>query len=352
VTDRRPASHLPSVGLAVVALLAAMLVVTAPVAAQAADQVKLALLPVGQPGSYFDLTMTPGETRTLEVAIGNDGEAAIAARTYAADVYTIINGGFGGRLRDQARTGMTVWLDYPTDVLHLTPTERTTRAFTVAVPANAGPGEYISSLVLENDEPVIAGHSLGVDQIYRQAVAVVVTVPGRRVPGLEIGAASHLVVGGTSVVRVAVENSGNIRLKPRVAFTLTDPGGSDISQAAIQMDTFYARTDTFVEFPLAALLRPGTYTVRLAVEDAGHDATATELGLPLVVEGPAVAVDAEGVVPGLFGVIDRATTDPLAAAALALALAMLVAMAIVSSVLIRRRRRPLAAAAIRHDQDG
>ena len=65
-------------------------------------QIKLALLPVGQAGSYFDLTMRPGETRSLRGRHRpTTATSALAARTYAADVYTIINGGFGGRLRDE-----------------------------------------------------------------------------------------------------------------------------------------------------------------------------------------------------------------------------------------------------------
>jgi hypothetical protein len=320
--------------------LVAILALVAPAPALAGDdQVKLALLPVGQPGSFFDLTMAPGASRTLTVDIANDGNATIAARTYAADVYTIINGGFGGRLRNEAQTGTTGWLDYPTDILRLSPGERTDRRFTVAVPAAAGPGEYITSIVLENDQPVTDDHSVGMDQVYRQAVAVVVTVPGQRAPGLVIGGASHLIVAGTSVVRVAVENTGNIRLKPLVAFTLTELGGSDISQATIQMDTFYARTATFVEFPLAAPLRPGAYTVRLTVGDAGNRAQATGVGLPLTVDAPVGSGEAEGAVPVPIAVFESVSGDPLLTGAIALAVGLAIAMTVGGSVVIRRRRR-------------
>jgi hypothetical protein len=64
-------TRLALLGLLLVAFLA-------PSAALAGNsQVKLALLPVGQPGSYFDLIMLPGETRRLEVEIANDGGAAL-----------------------------------------------------------------------------------------------------------------------------------------------------------------------------------------------------------------------------------------------------------------------------------
>ena len=98
-------------GLAGLMLALASAVVPAAVLADSAP-IRLVLHPVGQGGAFFDLAMQPGESRRLEVQIGNDGSVAIAARTYAADVYTIVNGGFGGRLRDEVTTGTTRWLTY------------------------------------------------------------------------------------------------------------------------------------------------------------------------------------------------------------------------------------------------
>jgi hypothetical protein len=289
------------------ALLELLLVAfLAPSAALAGNsQVKLALLPVGQPGSYFDLTMMPGHTRRLEVDFANDGGGALAARTYAADVYTIINGGFGARLRDTPQSGMTTWVDYATDVVALPAGKSIRRAFTVTVPADALPGEYIMSLVLENEMPFVNDGAVNLHQIVRQAVAVVVTLPGARTPGLAIGLATHKVVAGTSVVSIAVENTGNLRLKPAVGFTLFDAAGGKISQPTVQMDTFYAHTDTFVEMPLASLLSPGTYAVRLTLDDSSEGARAEDDRIALVVEAPTESVAGEGTVPGLIDVIQN-----------------------------------------------
>ena len=144
----------------------------------------------------------------------------------------------------------------------------------------------------------------------RQAVAVVVTVPGLRSPGLGIGAASHEVVAGTSTVQVEVQNTGNVRLKPTVGFTLFDPSGAAISHATVPMDTFYANTDTTMEFPLAALLSPGRYTVTLTLHDGAQGADADRSGIPLIVEA-AVDPPAEvGTVPGLIGVNQAAGEGP------------------------------------------
>ncbi|MEA2536446.1 MAG: hypothetical protein QOF11_680 [Chloroflexota bacterium] len=265
-------------------------------------RIKLALRAVDQPGSYFDLTMRPGETRSLEVEIANAGDATVAVRTYAADVYTIINGGFGARLRDEPRTGTTTWLSYPTGVTRLDVGKGTRRSFAVAVPATTGPGEYITSLVLENDQPITDRGAVALSRIVRQAVAVVVTVPGRRSPGLLIGEATHTVVAGNSIVAIAVENTGNVRLKPIITFTLRDAVGAQVSHTRVPMDTFYARTNTFVEIPLAGLLLPGTYTVHLTLNDAAQGARADATATLLVTETPAPTAEGMGATADLTGI--------------------------------------------------
>jgi hypothetical protein len=326
---------------AILSLLMGLAVLVAPAAAHAQDpRVRLALLPIDQPGSYFDLTMRPGETHGFEVEISNPGDAAIAARTYAADVYTIINGGFGGRLRGEPQTGMTRWLDYATEVVRLAVGERDRRTFAVAVPVDAEPGEYITSIVLENDKPIPGSGSVTVDQIVRQAVAVVVTVPGERTPALEIGAATHKVVAGRSVVSAAIKNTGNVRLKPLVEVMLLGGTGVTVSQARIQMDTFYAHTDTFVEVALDALLFPGDYTLRVTTP-ATEGLKAETKEIPLVVDAPPeIAVG--GSVPGLTEVLQTLGDGELSIPLWSVVLCGMLGLGVIGGgvlMLVHRRRR-------------
>ena len=330
---------------AILSLLTGLAVLVAPAVAHAQDpRVRLGLLPVDQPGSYFDLTMRPGQTRGFEVEISNPGDGAIDARTYAADVYTIINGGFGGRLRGEPQTGMTRWLDYATEVVGLRAGERDRQAFTVAVPADADPGEYITSIVLENDKPIPGSGAVTVDQIVRQAVAVVVTVPGKRAPNLGIGEATHKVVAGRSVVSVAVQNSGNIRLKPLIEVTLLDGTGVTVSQAQIQMDTFYAHTDTFVEVALDALLLPGDYTVRVTTPST-EGLTGDTKEIALVVHAPPEIAVGPGTVPGLTEVLQTLGDGELSIPLLSIVLCGMLLLGVIGAgvltlVLRRRRRTP------------
>ena len=289
-----------SVRLAAVAVLSLLLSVSfsATPASAEVNGVELGLVPIGQPGPYFDVTMDPGETREFEVEVANHGSAAISARTYPADVYTIINGGFGGRLYGEAATGTTLWLDYETDQLALAVGDRLRRGFSITVPSDATPGEYISSLVLESEDPVTHSGGVAARQVLRQALGVVITVPGVRSPAIVIGEAAHLVVTGASVLSVALDNPGNVRLAPLVGVSLRDAAGEEVSEASVQMDTFYAVTDTTLEVPLDALLRPGTYTVIVALADADQGISMTETRT-LVVEAAPSPAPAAGSVPGL-----------------------------------------------------
>jgi hypothetical protein len=162
-----------------------------------------------------------------------------------------------------------------------------------------------------------------------------VTVPGPRLPGLAIGTAAHKVTAGRSIVQIAVENTGNIRLKPIVGFTLVDSAGTEVSRATVQMDTFYAHTDTFVEVPLDTLLPPGNYAVGLTLDDAGHGAETRAGAIVLVVDAPPEAIDDGGLVPGLIEVINGGGTS-LALFALIVAGTL---FTIGSAWLVHRRRR-------------
>jgi methionine-rich copper-binding protein CopC len=317
----------------------ALLSSTAPASATEGSEqpVRLSAKPLGQPGSFFDLTLEPDQERRLSIALGNHAEHTVAARTYAADVTTIINGGFGPNLRDQGATGATTWLDYPTEVVQLPPGNATTRSFTVRVPPGTPPGEYITSVILENDQPVAGSGGVTLNQVVRQAVAVAIRVPGELVPALEIGAARHTEVAHRSVVAVEVANPGTARLTPAGEISVKDSTGRLVSQAPVSMDSFYSGTNTLVEIALAKALRPGAYTVDLTLVDADRGAKAVATGLPLTVEAPSATSDAGSVGSQLVQVLQ---SDPTGAPVWAIALsAVLLALGAAGAVLAWRRVR-------------
>lgn len=313
----------------------------APAAGQGAEQpVRLSIKPISQPGQYFELTMAGGDTRRLQVALGNHGKERIVALSYAADAYTIYNGGFGAALRGSVPSASTRWLDYPTSVLTLQPGQAAVRSFTVAVPKGTPAGEYITSVVIENDEPIKGSGQVALDQIVRQAVAVAVRVPGPLRPGLAIGAASHQVAADRSVVAVDVRNIGNARLEPAAALVIHDEAGALVSRANVPMDSFYAHTDTKVEITLAKQLEPGRYTADLTLRDERRRAAATASGLPFTVAAPAKATAAPASVGRqVIDVLQGERSGPPGWALVVIGLGLgLIVVATVALIAGRRRR--------------
>lgn len=275
--------------------LAALLAFGAAGAALATEPtIRLGITPVDYEGTYFDLTLRPGQRRALRVELANFGTQPVEARTYAADVYTIVNGGLGAELHDEAPSATTRWVDYPTELLSLPAGRGTVRDLVVEVPENAEPGEYITSLAIENAEPIEGSGSVAINQVNRTVIAVGITVLGPRRPALQIGDVRHELVNGVSVVSFTLANSGNVHLKPEGEFILEADDGRLVSQAPVAIGTFFARTDAIVEVPLAEALHPGAYCASLSLRDTEQEVEAAAECLPFRV-GAAVADDAPGV---------------------------------------------------------
>lgn len=307
--------------------------------------VKLGIKPVGMPGSYFTLTMIPGETHEFTVELGNFGADKVKARTYAADAYTIVNGGFGAKLDGEPTSGTTRWLDYTADTIELAPGTGINRTFKVAVPAGTTAGEYITSLAIQKADiaDTTTTGSVGIRQVTRQVIAVAITIPGPREPRLEIGAATYRTIAGNSFIAIAVKNTGNVRLKPSGDFVLRDASGAEVSRYPIAMDTVYAGTETFVEVPFAGRLNPGEYMAALALSDSTQHvqvaARPNSLTVPKVeVEG---AVQPIGAVPQPAA-INQAPTEAagLDLRIVLIGVSLVVAFALFGLYFYRRRRAP------------
>lgn len=242
--------------------------------------------PVGQPGSYITLTINPGVTVSATVALGNAGTEAVNARTYAADVYTIANGGFGLTTADAPVTGTARWLDYTTEEIDLAPLTKIERTFHVSVPEKTKPGQYIAGIALETAEPIAVGGSDMLKQTIVKAIAVFITVPGPVEPKLEIGEATIKQSGSGQTLVVAIKNPGNVLLKPAGTLELTAAGGTVILTTPVQMGSVYARTDTTLEVAIPTVLDPGTYGLHLDLRDEATGAAAQVRDLAVPVKAP------------------------------------------------------------------
>jgi hypothetical protein len=255
-----------------------------PAAANEGDRVQLGIKPVGVRGSYFELTLEPGEARQLAVEVGNYGSPDAVALLYPADVYSLVNGGMGVRLADEPTGPTTNWLGIAAESIALAGGQAVVRTFAISVPDNAEPGEYITSIVVEDATPLEAEAADGVttQRVNRHAIAVVVTIPGPTAPALSLGEVAHRITGGRSVISVEVHNDGNVRLQPSGELILSS--GDEQLTFPIRMDSVYAGTSTLAEIPFTTIIEPGKLTATVRLTDKRHDVSAATPTVSLVVD--------------------------------------------------------------------
>jgi hypothetical protein len=308
----------------------------APIASATNTPSQLALTAIGQPGAYFDVTITAGATISLQVGRSNPGASTVTAHSYAGSVFTIVNGGFGVAGRETPPTGATEWVHYADETFSLGAGATDTKTFSVTVPAGTPPGQYMSSIVVESDAASAGANQVTLDHVLRQAVAIAIRVPGTLEPHFALSDARHTTVGGRSVVEVSLRNDGNQRLKPTGTMTVTDATNTVVSDAPVAMGSVYAEMDTTVAVTLNGLLAPGRYTVSLALMDLSTGVTATITDNPItVVDPPGSRQSPSEQLPAIV----QASLGYPGASTIVLAIATVSAiMLVLATVLLVRRR--------------
>lgn len=324
------------------ALLAVLSVLTTgPVAALAAttpaDAPPLGLIALDQAGSFFDTTISPGESLSFEVERVNPTDSAVEAQTYVGMVSTIVNGGFGAGEATAAVSGASTWVDYPAGTLALAPLERSTAAFTVTVPADAAPGQYVSSIVLENSAPGAGAGQIALDRRVRTAVAVSIRVPGDLAPAFSLGRATLEQGAGSQVVTVEASNTGNQHLAPAGTLTVTGADAAVISTTELTMGSIYAGTSTEVSVMLDSPLAPGDYTMTLTLADPLTGVEASVVDAPLSIAAPDLFAQLTEPLTGLLDLSPK--WAPLLIVLLVVGFIGFVAMSVFGFVTLNRRRQ-------------
>ncbi len=235
-------------------------------------------------GSYFTLEAAAGSSQTLEVVVGNADDTPLTLRTYVADGFTLINGGFGTKEESEPLTGTATWLTYEAATLTLESGEGVEREIGVAIPDGTAPGQYIAGVVLQTAEPITVEGSSFFKQTIRKSVAIFITVPGPTTPAMELGEPTIQGETGSVLLVVPISNTGNVLLKPAGELTLTDSSGNEIFGQQISMNSVYAGMDTTLEIPLPSTIPDGDYQVTLSLSDDASDAEASldQVALALV----------------------------------------------------------------------
>lgn len=238
----------------------------------------------GADGDYFTLEAEAGTTNELVVVLGNADDESLSLRTYASNIMPIVNGGFALASEDVDPEGTTTWLDYAPETFDFESGEGVERTFTVTIPEDAEPGQYITGLALETAEPLEVEGTPLFQQIIRKTIAVFIIVPGPEQPTYTLGDPEVVTEGAFNQIVIPVENTGNVLVRPTGELVVRDADGEAILTAPVAMGSVYAGFTVPLSVPLTTPLPEGDYTVsaELVDEQTGVSASVTEAPVTIV----------------------------------------------------------------------
>jgi hypothetical protein len=262
--------------------LAVLLLLALPALARAADNAPVfGMRGVPNPKlGYFVYPLGPGETRSGAVLVTNNGNAAGTVRVYPADATT---GQTSGTvyLTDKKPVAAGSWITLDKSEFSLAPGKHQLVHFTVKVPADAKPGQWVAGLVaesqrLEQGQRTKRKASVQIKIRSQTIVAVQVNVPGPTAAKFVIGDVKAGGTRGFQQVLVRVANVGNALSKPIGSVTIVNHAGSIVESVPFRMDTFLPQTHIDYPVVLQKALPPGDYTTRVALNYQGAGGTAAK----------------------------------------------------------------------------
>jgi LPXTG-motif cell wall-anchored protein len=226
---------------------------------------------------YFVLKAKPGDTIEQKVRITNPNKHADTVNLEAVDGSTADETGakYGPPGSPKATTGR--WVAVSTPQITLQPGEQRDVSFSVHVPSDLGPGQYLAGV--SASVPVAPGKknvaskgdaSFNMDLQLQRVVAVEVDVPGAQAPNLVVtGAEPKATVNGI-VLGIHMANQGNAFAHGqgviRVADTKTD--------YSFELKTFVSQTAIVYPMPWTKDVVPGLHTVQVDLTyEGGHRTT-------------------------------------------------------------------------------
>ncbi len=248
------------------------------------DVPTFALIAVGDhPTGYFDdIEVAPGSLVELTVAAVNVGQVPVDLHTFKVNAGVSTNGGFAAGKEDDPPVGATAWINYQPQNVQLAPGEQRQTTFTVSVPADAAPGQYISGLAATEAEAApIPGTDI-LSQTRGYVISVGILVPGELTPGFEVGTPEIV----DRALVIPITNTGNYLVRPAGRLAMTDPDGNPVLSTDVQMGSVYAGLSTNLVAYLPDQLPAGDFLVNLSLTDTASGVTAQISSAPVALAEP------------------------------------------------------------------
>lgn len=179
-----------------------------------------------EPGKFIDsayqLQLKRGQKYEDKLLLKNIVKTPTTLRIYAADALPARNGGIALKGREEKKRGLGRWVKIAEEKITLQPGESKFIPFTLIVPFDATPDEYIGGLVVENAEVKRPNSSqFVINVIQRAALIITQRVPGPLIERLEFLSFARRVEENT-YFDLVLKNTGNVHLNPASKIMILD----------------------------------------------------------------------------------------------------------------------------------
>ncbi|MEU7695489.1 WxL protein peptidoglycan domain-containing protein [Microbispora hainanensis] len=173
----------------------------------------------------YSYTLDPGGRLDDGIVVANNGTTPLHLDVYAADAFTTGQGRLDLRGKDAKQTGVGAWIRTDRPDVTIPPGKTAEVPFTVALPGDAAPGEYMGGIVTS---PADAGAAAG----QRLGIRIRLRVGGELHPSLSVenlqvrySGTSNPLDTGDATVTYTIRNTGNSILAARQTVSVAGPFG-------------------------------------------------------------------------------------------------------------------------------
>ncbi|MFJ3670257.1 WxL protein peptidoglycan domain-containing protein [Streptomyces sp. NPDC090106] len=183
----------------------------------------------GDARSSFTYGVNPGGEVQDAMVVANHGKTALRLAVYASDGFTTDKGQLDLLTRDRKSVGIGAWVHADKASVSIAPGRSAEIPFTVSVPENATPGDYVGGLLTSLRQ---ADDAEGINVDRRLGIRVKLRVSGALNPALAVEN-PHVGYDGTAdpfgrgdaTVTYTLHNTGNVVLSGNQEVTVEGPFG-------------------------------------------------------------------------------------------------------------------------------
>ena len=233
--------------------------------------------------------LEPGESATDAVVAVSNSNSPMVVTTFGTAAGTASN---GGTVFPETATPDS-WVVLSVPELPLDGQEQGQFFFTVAVPEDASPGEYLFGIVVQDagqGDKQREDSAVSFTIAMRQVLTVYVTVPGIQVASFEVSSIKQVWDGPDVGFDVELHNTGNVRVRPTGTLDVTDRSGKVIGSFPIKLGPILAGDTLVHHISSGSTLPPGRYGASVQMSFTPVTVASTEESESVAVEEKTITV--------------------------------------------------------------